>query len=135
MRYSFLDLLACPVTHEPLVLVGAVEEPRAMPAPYLSPASRVSPPSTAVGPIPTTAGPRTQIFDVLSAHAAKPDAAARNEAVIVREGLLVACNSGRWYPIVDGLPELLPDSLRDWSRDRAIFASTMQRLPQAVSNV
>lgn len=30
---------------------------------------------------------------------------------------MFAPNSFRWYPVIDGIPEVLPDSLRDWSRD------------------
>lgn len=34
MRYSFLDLLACPITHESLVLTGEQTVPNAIPEPY-----------------------------------------------------------------------------------------------------
>lgn len=43
-----------------------------------------------------------------------PEAADRE----IREGILVCPDCRRWYPIVDFIPELLPDHLRDWARDR-----------------
>lgn len=52
-----------------------------------------------------------------------PDAEARESAgrepadQEIREGVLVCPSCRRFFPIVDFLPELLPDSLRDWDRD------------------
>jgi hypothetical protein len=38
--------------------------------------------------------------------------------VSVVEGLLVCVGCDRWYPVRRGLPEVLPDHLRDWDEDR-----------------
>lgn len=34
-----------------------------------------------------------------------------------KNGLLICCNCNRWYPVINFLPEILPDHLRDWGRD------------------
>ena len=47
----------------------------------------------------------------------------RQPHVAVREGLLVCHGCARWYPIRDTLPEVLPDHLRNWERDRAWLAA------------
>ena len=134
MRYSFLDLLACPYTKEPFVLVGAQEDHRPIPVAYVEKTARVSQPDAIVGPMPADGVADTETSKLLASVASAPGDPARNEAVIVREGLLVACNSGRWYPIVDEIPQVLPDSLRDWDADIAFFRERIApRLPPALA--
>jgi uncharacterized protein YbaR (Trm112 family) len=38
------------------------------------------------------------------------------------EGLLVCAKCGRWYPIIDEIPQMLPDNLRD-QRDELSWLS------------
>lgn len=45
---------------------------------------------------------------------------ARNLQKEITSGFLVS-ETGRWYPIIDGIPEVLPDQLRDWDRDLDIL--------------
>ena len=40
----------------------------------------------------------------------------RNQTREVVSGLLVT-EDDRWYPLINGIPEILPDRLRDWNRD------------------
>lgn len=47
----------------------------------------------------------------------------------VAAGVLV-CSCGRWFPIEHALPELLPDHLRDWEKDRARLATLASALPE-----
>lgn len=47
----------------------------------------------------------------------------RNRTIDVRSGIL-RCEQDHWYPIIDGIPEILPDQLRNWQRD-ADFAETI----------
>jgi uncharacterized protein YbaR (Trm112 family)/2-polyprenyl-3-methyl-5-hydroxy-6-metoxy-1,4-benzoquinol methylase len=46
----------------------------------------------------------------------------------VASGLL-RCTCGRWFPIDHGIPELLPDHLRDWDKDAARLAMLATALP------
>lgn len=80
MRYSFLDLLACPLTGLPLRLDFQKEIAAPIPQPYC--------------PEPRTGD------------------AEKNRAVDVVTGLLVT-EEDRWYPVINGIPEILPDRLRD----------------------
>lgn len=50
----------------------------------------------------------------------------------IDEGLLVCEACGRWFPIVGQLPELLPDHLRDGTRERELFARLGSSLPLAL---
>lgn len=95
MRYSLLDILACPVTGEDLVLLGVKEEANPIPDVYISPSR---------------------------------DNQSRNLSHVIVEGILFAPKSGRWYPIQDHLPILLPDSLRDWQADRAFLQGIAVRI-------
>ena len=56
-------------------------------------------------PIPEPYCPSPESFD--------PE---KNRAVEIMSGVLVAPDD-YWYPVVNGIPEILPDRLRDWDRD------------------
>jgi SAM-dependent methyltransferase/uncharacterized protein YbaR (Trm112 family) len=129
MRYSLLDLLASPDTGAPFVLVGATEAAVPYSGPYGKPATRVSPPGAQVGPAPQG---ETGAFYTrhLAPHASAPDDPQRNREAIVTDGLLVATDTGMWYPIVDTIPEILPPSLRDWGSHHAYLDQVIApRLP------
>jgi len=53
------------------------------------------------------------------AAAASPVSDGRHTEVEVAEGILCCPGCGRWFPIRDALPELLPDHLRSRDEDRA----------------
>jgi SAM-dependent methyltransferase/uncharacterized protein YbaR (Trm112 family) len=129
MRYSLLDLLASPGTGAPFVLVGAAEAAMPYLGPYGGPASRVSPSAVPVGPAPE--GEAGAFFRAhLAGHACAPADPARDKFMIVTDGLLVASDTGLWYPVVDTIPEILPPSLRDWRSHRDFLDQVIApRLP------
>jgi ubiquinone/menaquinone biosynthesis C-methylase UbiE/uncharacterized protein YbaR (Trm112 family) len=135
MRYSFLDLLVCPYTHEPLVVVAGKERDIFIPAPYIDVAQRVSCPGSVVGCLPSNFVPGNNFSKQLSALSSPPGDSARNEQVVVWDGLLVAPNSCRWYPIIEGIPEILPDSLRNWERDQYFLETLCANLPLEIYRV
>ncbi len=47
----------------------------------------------------------------------------------ILEGVLICPSCGRFFPIEGGLPELLPDGLRDWDRDLARLQAWRALLP------
>lgn len=54
----------------------------------------------------------------------------------VEQGLLRCSSCERWFPIgnqVKGIPEMLPDDLRDKARDKAFLASVKDVLPSTVA--
>jgi SAM-dependent methyltransferase/uncharacterized protein YbaR (Trm112 family) len=65
----------------------------------------------------------------LSASAAAPE---RGREFDIVAGLLVCGACGRWYPIEAGIPELLPDHLRDAARERTIFDAALEGQPPSL---
>jgi uncharacterized protein YbaR (Trm112 family) len=104
-----------------LVVVAVEERDVSIPTPYIEAARRASVAGAMVGCFPQDFRPASDLARRLAALASPAGDPSRNEEVVVWNGLLVAPNSGRWYPIVDGIPGVLPDSLRDWSRDQDIL--------------
>jgi len=133
MRYSLLDFLCCPETGEDFVLLVFKEVAAALDPRYLNAARRVNAAGSVVGPLPE-GFPTTTPFARLLAGLTPQVAAdpVRNLEVDVSEGMLVSVGSGRWYPVVDGLPELLPDHLRDWKRDLAFLEAAREHVPPPV---
>lgn len=91
---------------------------------------RVSPADAVIGPVPPFTA-RTPLTEMLAAQRSAPAPPDRNYAVEVETGVLVCGECARWYPIVERLPELLPDHLRDWTRDCEMLAG-MTRLPRGL---
>ncbi|MDW7977680.1 MAG: Trm112 family protein [Candidatus Caldarchaeum sp.] len=50
----------------------------------------------------------------------------------VGSGLLECSSCGRWYPIVDDIPRMLPDDLRDRKLERKFVEKWQGRLPERV---
>ena len=116
MFYSLLDVLVCAGCRGPLTLLLAQEEAR-ITTMRMAPARRASLPDAVVGPMPPSDG--SPLHGLLAPLAGAPAQDGRDTRVAVREGLLVCTTCARWYPVLDGLPEVLPDHLRKWDRDRA----------------
>jgi uncharacterized protein YbaR (Trm112 family)/SAM-dependent methyltransferase len=131
MRYSLLNFIACPETRSELICIVTSEQPAGLPHVRLSECKRINPPGASVGPFPANAG-RTPITGLLAPFSAGTAEPARNMQVRVREGLLVAPDTGRWYPIRNFVPELLPDHLRDFDRDFEFLATLAPSLPPGV---
>lgn len=45
-------------------------------------------------------------------------------------GVLICDKCGRWYPIEDEIPEMLPDDLREKERDIAFLKEWVERIPK-----
>ncbi|MEM3382814.1 MAG: Trm112 family protein [Nitrososphaerales archaeon] len=45
------------------------------------------------------------------------------------EGILICQNCGRWYPIMDEIPRMLPDELRNKERDKDFLIKNKERIP------
>lgn len=128
MRYSLLNFLVCPFTQEKFLLMVFREVENAIPPIFINEAQRVNAPDTVMGTMPADE-PASEFFSKIALLAGYPGDPARNFSHEVMEGLLVSVHSGNWYPIIDGLPEILPSSLRDWNRDYAFLGQYRAKLP------
>jgi uncharacterized protein YbaR (Trm112 family) len=52
----------------------------------------------------------------------------------VAAGLLECVSCGRWYPIIDDIPEMLPDDLRDRKLERKFIEKWKALLPASIVN-
>jgi len=127
MRYSLLEHLACPSCHGALVCLVHTESPITMPAGLFADGARVNA-APGVGPAPAwrAATALTTLLDRLATAAAPPE---RGRAFEVQSGLLVCGECARWFPIEGSIPELLPDHLRDATREDAIFSAVTAGAP------
>mgnify|MGYP000582328172 CR=1 FL=1 len=48
------------------------------------------------------------------------------------EGLIVCTSCKRWYPIIDEIPHMLPDELRNKEEDLAFLRKWKDKLPEEV---
>src|SRR5688500_15379329 len=128
MRYSLLNFIACPETRSELACIVTREKHAVIGHVKMSACSRINQPGSVVGPVPASA-PQTRITEVLRRYACEPAQESRNFEIRIKYGLLVAPDTGRWYPIREFIPELLPDHLRDLKRDREFLLSLQPMLP------
>ena len=133
MRYSLLNFIGCPVTGDELTCIVLEEVAAHQPHIALSACPRVSPSGALVGPLPERDREvPSRLREALTREAAPPASPERNREVTVKEGLLVAAATGRWYPIRGFIPELLPPHLRDARADHSWLRSLQDRLPPAL---
>jgi len=50
----------------------------------------------------------------------------------INEGLMACTNCGRWYPIIDDIPRMLPDELRDGKDEKAFVKKWRRQFPEKV---
>ena len=51
---------------------------------------------------------------------------------VILDGALLCSECGRYYPIIDQIPEMLPDNLRDRKEDLGFLERWRARLPEDV---
>jgi SAM-dependent methyltransferase/uncharacterized protein YbaR (Trm112 family) len=76
---------------------------------------------------------RNDFTAMLERLAGTPADGARGDEVEVESGLLI-CSCGRWFPIERSIPELLPDHLRDATRDTGWLEAIAPALPEALAS-
>ncbi len=50
----------------------------------------------------------------------------------IEEGVLLCSDCGRWYPIIEMIPHMLPDDLRDAAEDKGFLAKWKAKMPEGV---
>jgi SAM-dependent methyltransferase/uncharacterized protein YbaR (Trm112 family) len=129
MRYSLLDLIVCPACRQGLTVAFPSERPSKT-AMRDRPARRMGRDGAAVGPPPEGAG-KTGLVKLVERLASEPSSDGRDSTAEIAQGLLLCLECESWYPIRDGLPELLPLHLRFWDEDRAWLEKLAPRVRAA----
>jgi uncharacterized protein YbaR (Trm112 family) len=57
-----------------------------------------------------------------------------NDDVVIEEGILFCNSCSRFYPIVEEIPIILPDELRDKNKDLELMKKWSDSLPEKVVN-
>lgn len=127
MRYSLLSYVACPACVARLICIVREESAETTPDGLFPGGDRVSH-GPGVGPAPawdreSAAGALLRKYST----AAAPES--RGLECGVQTGLLACGECGRWFPIENGIPELLPDHLRDADREAPLFENAATGLP------
>ncbi len=113
MRYYFLELLACPICkHNPLILHVFEEEES--------------------NDVPDVNSVRCKEFcGYLGKNVKEVSLSVCKECVKkeIISGILICPNCGRWYPIIEGIPYMLPDEYRDKKIDREFLIKHFDEIP------
>lgn len=56
----------------------------------------------------------------------------KSEGDLIVDGVLVCIQCGRFYPIIDEIPVMLPDDLRNKNEDIDFLAKYREKLPEKV---
>ena len=48
----------------------------------------------------------------------------------ISEGIITCSSCSRWYPIIEEIPHMLPDELRDANEDRAFLKKWREKIPE-----
>jgi len=115
VRYYTLDVLACPYCHAfPLKLV--VLEERRSPMKYPWPSKPFCDHVCAFRGV-----------EVAKCESCECEECFSREVV---SGVLVCPSCGRWFAVVEGVPQLLPDEARDFDAERALLSRFREKLEQ-----
>ncbi len=113
MRYYFLELLACPICkHSPLKLY-VIEEKEVEEAPD---PKKVR--------CKEYCGYLERKVEEVSVDVCQT--CVRKE---ILTGVLICPKCGRWYPIIDGIPYMLPDEYRIKKADKAFLEKYFDKIP------
>ncbi|MCQ5340513.1 MAG: Trm112 family protein [Candidatus Methanomethylicota archaeon] len=50
----------------------------------------------------------------------------------IEEGLLICNKCNRWYPIMESIPHMLPDDLRDKEEDLSFLRKWKEKIPENI---
>lgn len=117
MKYRLMDLLACPICkHFPLEL-HVFETRRIEPLEDLK-----------TRRCELYCGYRGSLIEELSGEPPCDEC----WGVEIVNGILFCEGCGRWYPIIDEIPRMLPDDLRDRNEDVRFLAAWRARIPERI---
>ncbi|MGB9717488.1 MAG: Trm112 family protein [Thermoproteota archaeon] len=118
MKYRLMDLLACPIDKDfPLKLIVFQEEERSIDF--------------------KCDNVVCELYCGLKASYVKDanlDAEVCNQCMRkeVLNGILICSKCNRWYPILDEIPQLLPDELRESNEDLSFLRKYAEKIPKNI---
>ncbi len=113
MFYSLLDIIACPVCKTQITLLCPEVSIRTTRM-NLWYTNHAGPNSVHAAQIP----PQSDLHQLLTPYLATSGEEETNADMFINDAVLVCLQCQRWFPVRDGIPELLPDHLRDWDNDQ-----------------
>ncbi len=118
MKYRLLDLLACPIDKDfPLKLIVFQEEERSIEFKHGSVICELY------------CGLKAAYVKDSSLSAEECNKCMKRE---ILNGILICSKCNRWYPIVDEIPQLLPDELRESNEDLSFLRKYAEKIPKNV---
>jgi len=118
MKYRLMDLLACPIDKDfPLTLIVFQEEERNIEFKQ----ERIV--------CELYCGLKVSYVKDANLNAGDCSKCMRKE---VLNGILICSKCNRWYPIIDEIPQLLPDELRDSDEDLSFLKKYSEKIPKRI---
>ncbi len=118
MKYRLMDLLACPIDKDfPLKLIVFQEEERSIEFKHDSVICELY------------CGLNTARVKDAGLSAGICNKCMKRE---ILNGLLICSKCNRWYPIIDEIPQLLPDELRDLKEDLSFLRKYAEKIPKNI---
>ncbi len=114
MKYRLMDLLACPICKNfPLELKVFTE-------------SEIQPPKKIT---------RCELYCAyhnLHLSSNTSTECLKCYSLEIRDGIIICGNCGRWYPIEEEIPRMLPDELRNKNEDIEFLSKWRTRIPDRI---
>ncbi|NWG09202.1 MAG: Trm112 family protein [Nitrososphaerales archaeon] len=119
MKYRLMDLLACPICKSfPLQLIVFNEV-------------NMSSSDSNIKSCDEYCSYYGKKMVDLKNEGASPDCKSCLQIQIVN-GIITCQNCDRWYPIIEEIPHMLPDELRNEKEDKAFLIKNKEKIPQAI---
>lgn len=116
MRYYFLELLVCPICKKPDLVLHVISE-------------RSAEVNVEVEKLKCK-----QVCGLYGKRASDVPIEECRKCIHreIEEGVLICRECGRWYPIVDGIPHMLPDKYRIKKVDEEFIKKNRDKLPEDI---
>lgn len=118
MKYRLMDLLACPIDKDfPLKLIVFQEEER----------------NVEYKPDGVLCELYCGLKDVnVKGSGISVEECSRCMREEILNGILICSKCNRWYPILDEIPQLLPDELREPEEDLSFLKKYAEKIPRSI---
>ncbi|MEM2088363.1 MAG: Trm112 family protein [Thermoproteota archaeon] len=118
MKYRLMDLLACPIDKDfPLKLIVFQEEERNIEFKHDDVVCELY------------CGLKSTYVKEANLNAEKCNECMKME---ILNGILICSKCNRWYPIVEEIPQLLPDELRERNEDLSFLKKYAENAPEKI---